>query len=287
VILGETGVGKEVLARAIHDASPRAARPFVSLNCAALSETLLESELFGHERGAFTGAAQAQGGPARDGAGGTVFLDEVGELSLALQAKLLRVIEARELVRVGGVRPRKIDVRFLAATNRDIEAGRRARRLPPRSLLPAQRHDAHDPTAARAAGRRTAARASLRCDAGARCGGARGRRSSRTTRSSGFWRIPGPVTSASFATSSNERSCCATATPSRRLTFPPRWRRRQPAAASGGRAAIRGGAHPRGARGVRGQTRAAPRSSWASRARSSSRALDKYGLARPRKPAAR
>jgi len=122
LILGESGTGKEVLARAIHAASARASRPLVPINCAALAPSLFESELFGHERGAFTGAAQAKPGLLETAPGGTIFLDEIGELPPDAQAKLLRVIETRELLRVGGVRPRKIDVRFVCATNRDLEA---------------------------------------------------------------------------------------------------------------------------------------------------------------------
>jgi transcriptional regulator with AAA-type ATPase domain len=121
LILGETGTGKEVLATAIHRMSRRAQGPFVCINCAAISPGLLESELFGHEKGAFTGAVQAKEGLLEGAHGGTVFLDEVGEMPLGLQAKLLRVVETREVIPVGGVKARPIDVRFLAATNRDLE----------------------------------------------------------------------------------------------------------------------------------------------------------------------
>jgi transcriptional regulator with PAS, ATPase and Fis domain len=121
LLLGETGVGKEVIAQSIHRYSPRAARPFVSINCAAIPEPLLESELFGHERGAFTGAVREKAGLLETAEGGTLFLDEVGEMPLPAQAKLLRAIELRQIVRVGGVRPRPVDVRFVSATNRDLE----------------------------------------------------------------------------------------------------------------------------------------------------------------------
>ena len=122
LVLGETGVGKEILAERIHRSSPRADRPLIRLNCAALSETLLESELFGHERGAFTGATTAKLGLIEAAEGGTVFLDEIGELPMAVQVKLLRVLESREILPVGGVRTRAVDVRFVSATHVDLEA---------------------------------------------------------------------------------------------------------------------------------------------------------------------
>jgi len=122
LLLGETGVGKEVIAEQIHRSSPRKQRPFVRFSCAALSETIVESELFGYEKGAFTGADTAKIGLLESADAGSVFLDEVGELPAGTQAKLLRMLEQREVLPVGGVRPRPIDVRFIAATNRDLDA---------------------------------------------------------------------------------------------------------------------------------------------------------------------
>jgi DNA-binding NtrC family response regulator len=122
LLLGETGVGKEIVAEAIHQASPRVDGPFLKLNCSAISEQLVESELFGHVRGAFTGAQRDKPGLLESAQGGTVFLDEIGELPLPMQAKLLRVLEERKVMRVGGLSPRDIDVRFVAATNRDLKA---------------------------------------------------------------------------------------------------------------------------------------------------------------------
>jgi transcriptional regulator with GAF, ATPase, and Fis domain len=121
LLTGESGTGKEVAARFIHRASRRGKGPFVALNCAALPETLLESELFGHERGAFTGALNAHPGRIEQAAGGVLFLDEVGEMSPGVQAKLLRVLQEREFQRLGGTRPIRADVRIIAATNRDLE----------------------------------------------------------------------------------------------------------------------------------------------------------------------
>ena len=121
LVLGETGTGKEVFAEAIHNGSARAQAPLLRINCAALSGSLLESELFGHEKGAFTGAAGAKAGLFESAHGGTVFLDEVGELPPDTQAKLLRVIERGEVMRLGSVQPRRVDIRYVAATNRDLQ----------------------------------------------------------------------------------------------------------------------------------------------------------------------
>jgi len=120
LIEGETGTGKELAAKAIHDASPRASGPFIVIDCAALPENLLEAELFGHAKGAFTGALAARAGAIEEADGGTVFLDEIGELPLSMQPKLLRVLESRMLRRIGETQQRAVDVRFISATHRDL-----------------------------------------------------------------------------------------------------------------------------------------------------------------------
>ncbi|HEY5770425.1 MAG TPA: sigma-54 dependent transcriptional regulator, partial [Terrimicrobium sp.] len=122
LIRGETGTGKELIARAIYQHSDRAERPFIAVNCAAIPETLLESELFGHEKGAFTGADARRIGRFEQADGGTIFLDEIGDVSLSTQAKLLRVLQEKSIQRLGGRESLRIDVRILAATHRDLEA---------------------------------------------------------------------------------------------------------------------------------------------------------------------
>jgi two-component system response regulator AtoC len=129
LVRGESGTGKELVARALHELSPRAAGPFVKVNCAALTETLLTSELFGHEKGSFTGASEQHVGRFELADGGTLLLDEISEISPELQAKLLRVLEEREFERVGGGKPIKVDVRMVATTNRDLQAEVAARRF--------------------------------------------------------------------------------------------------------------------------------------------------------------
>jgi two-component system NtrC family response regulator/two-component system response regulator HydG len=129
LVLGESGTGKELVAQALHEESGRRDKPFIKVNCAALSESLLESELFGHEKGSFTGATGRREGRFELADGGTLFLDEVGEISPSLQIKLLRVLQTREFERVGGTQTVKVDVRLVAATNRDLAAEVKAGRF--------------------------------------------------------------------------------------------------------------------------------------------------------------
>lgn len=123
LIRGESGTGKELMAQLIHEKSPRVNKPFIKVNCAALSETLIESELFGHEKGAFTGAIQMRKGRFELADGGTIFLDEVGDLPVSVQVKLLRVLQEMTFERVGGMKSLSVDVRVIAATHRDLEKG--------------------------------------------------------------------------------------------------------------------------------------------------------------------
>ncbi len=161
LILGESGTGKELIARALHTLGPRRDGPFVAVNCATLSEPLLESELFGHERGAFTGADRSKEGVMETADGGTLFLDEVNEMGLGCQAKLLRALERREFRRVGGTRKIAVNIHLLAASNADLEALVESQTLPLRPLLPPQGRDAHRPAAAGSQGRDPGPRAAL------------------------------------------------------------------------------------------------------------------------------
>ena len=139
LITGECGTGKEVLARHIHRRSRRAAGPFVALNCAAIPENLLESELFGHEKGAFSGALARRVGKFEAADGGTLLLDEISEMDVRLQAKLLRALQEREIDRLGGTAPVRVNVRILATTNRDLPAEVAPRHVPRGSVFPPQR----------------------------------------------------------------------------------------------------------------------------------------------------
>ena len=161
LLTGETGTGKDLAAKAIHYNSDRAAQPFVNITCSALPEQLLESELFGHERGAFTDARQQKRGLFETADGGTVFLDEIGEMTPALQSKLLRFLEEKTFKRVGGLADVRVDVRVVAATNRDLEDEVKARQVPRGPVLPAAGDADPAAAAARAARRRPAAGALL------------------------------------------------------------------------------------------------------------------------------
>ena len=165
LIQGETGTGKELIAGAIHHNSLRANRAFVKVNCAALQENLLESELFGHEKGAFTSADKQRIGRFEQADGGTLFLDEIGDMSPSTQAKILRVLQEHEFERLGGTRTLRVDVRIIAATNRNLTADGAGRPVPRGPLLPPERRLGRDAAAARSQGRHHGPRRASSCSA--------------------------------------------------------------------------------------------------------------------------
>ena len=202
LITGESGTGKELIARAIHRNSARLGGPFVKVNCAAIPPELIESELFGHERGAFTGAVAKKRGLFEVADGGTIFLDEIGDMALPAQAKVLRVLQTGEFTRVGGEKSLRTDCRVVAATNRDLEQMVKDGHVPRGPLLPAQRRA--DPLAGPQGARRTTSR----CWSSRSCASAATRTASATSRStspcsSGSSTTTGPATCASCATSSS------------------------------------------------------------------------------------
>jgi hypothetical protein len=235
LLLGESGTGKELFARAVHLASGRRDQPFIKVNCSAIPDTLFESELFGYERGAFTGASTARAGWFEQANGGTIFLDEIGELPLAMQSKLLRTLQEGTLVRLGGKRELRVNVRLVAATNRDLarEVDRRA--LPPGPVLPAQRHpDPACPVPARAARGHPRAGAAF-CEP-RQPGAPAQRQPGAATRWRGWKTTPGPATSANSATSSSAWCCWPTVRCSRPSTWSdscPTRRRQRPQPARG------------------------------------------------------
>ena len=199
LLLGDSGTGKELLARAVHRLSGRAHKPFVAINCAAIPWTLLESELFGYEKGAFTGAVKRTAGKMESADGGTVFLDEIGEMPPSLQAKLLRVVQERTVERIGGRVPLVLDLRIVCATNRDLGGLSRSRPLRRYSVLP---HQQNDQSGCR---RCATGREIVCCSRSSSCSrspsaSASPRADSRQTRSAPFRHIVGPATCASSRT---------------------------------------------------------------------------------------